>query len=133
MTASDLLETIGEKLGSTATVKTVYGEPIHANGKTVVPIAKVAYGFGAGFGSGHGKHGSHHDSGAHEAGAEARHGEGGGGGGGVRAFPAGALEITDSGTRFVPFLDLRPIAVAFAAGALLATLLLPRRRRMLRS
>ena len=127
MTASDLLESIGEKLGSTATVKSVYGEPIQANGKTVIPIAKVAYGFGAGFGSGHGKRGSNH-----EAGPDGRHGEGGGGGGGVRAFPAGALEITDSGTRFVPFMDLRPVALAFAAGALLATLLRPR-RRMIRS
>jgi len=127
MTASDLLENIGQKLGSTATVKTVYGEPIQANGKIVVPIAKVAYGFGAGFGTGHGKHGSDHEGGAHEAGSDGRHGEGGGGGGGVRAFPAGALEITDSGTRFVPFVDLRPLAVAFAAGAFLGALFLRRR------
>jgi uncharacterized spore protein YtfJ len=131
MTASDLLESIGEKLGSTATVKTVYGEPIQANGKTVVPIAKVAYGFGAGFGSGHGKHNGHeiaaHENGSHDAAHEARHGEGGGGGGGVRAFPAGALEITDSGTRFVPFVDLRPLAAAFAVGALMSLLLFRRR------
>jgi uncharacterized spore protein YtfJ len=131
MTASDLLESIGQKLGSTATVKTVYGEPIQANGKTVVPIAKVAYGFGGGFGSGHGKHGSDSETGAHEAGGpdgnHARHGEGGGGGGGVRAFPAGALEITDSGTRFVPFVDLRPLAVAFAAGAFLGALFFRKR------
>jgi uncharacterized spore protein YtfJ len=131
MTASDLLESIGEKLGSTATVKTVYGEPIQANGKTVVPIAKVAYGFGAGFGSGHGKHNGHdiaaHENASHEAGHEARHGEGGGGGGGVRAFPAGALEITDSGTRFVPFVDFRPLAAAFAMGALMGVLLFRRR------
>ena len=127
MTASDLLESIGQKLGSTATVKTVYGEPIQANGKTVVPIAKIAYGFGGGFGSGHGKHLSDHEAGSHEAGSDGRHGEGGGGGGGVRAFPAGALEITDSGTRFVPFVDLRPLAVAFAAGAFLGALFFHRR------
>ncbi len=130
MTASDLLEKIGDQLGSTATVKTVYGEPIHANGKTVIPIAKVAYGFGAGFGSGHGKHLSDHEAGtqeAHDGGAPGRHGEGGGGGGGVRAFPAGALEITDGETRFVPFLDLRPLAIAFSIGALMGALLLRRR------
>lgn len=134
MTASDLLESIGEKLGSTATVKTVYGEPIHANGKTVIPIAKVAYGFGAGFGSGHGKHLFEHEAGNHEGKHDsppesnlARHGEGGGGGGGVRAFPAGALEITDSGTRFVPYSDVRPLAIAFAAGAMLGALFYRRR------
>ena len=132
MTASDLLESISEKLGSTATVKTVYGDPIQANGKIVVPVAKIAYGFGGGFGSGHGKYRSDHETGTPEGtnetdATQARHGEGGGGGGGVRAFPAGALEITDSGTRFVPYTDLRPLAVAFAAGAFLGALFFRRR------
>jgi len=122
MSATDMLEKIGDKLGSTATVKAVYGDPIHAEGKTVVPVAKVAYGFGAGFGSGHGRHAAGGDS------SEGKHGEGGGGGGGVRAFPAGALEITADETRFVPFTDLRPLAVAFAAGLILGGLLLSRRR-----
>ena len=48
MHATEMLQRIGESLGSTATVKSVFGEPIHAEGKTVVPVAKVAYGFGAG-------------------------------------------------------------------------------------
>ena len=122
MNATDILEKIGDKLGSSATVKAVYGEPIHVNGKTVVPIAKVAYGFGGGFGSGHGKHALEG-----EASADGRRGEGGGGGGGVRAFPAGALEITEEGTRFVPYTDLRPLALAFAAGAVLGMLLLRKR------
>jgi len=122
MSASDILDKISDKLGSTATVKAVYGEPIQTNGKTIVPIAKVAYGFGGGFGSGHGKHGSNGD-----AEPEGRRGEGGGGGGGVRAFPAGALEITEEGTRFVQYTDLRPLAAAFAAGALLGAIFFRRR------
>lgn len=117
MSAQDLLQRIGETLGSTASVKSVFGEPIHVNGKIVVPVAKVAYGFGGGFGSG--KDSAHSD----------RHGEGGGGGGGVRAFPAGALEITDNGTRFVPFTNIRQLIVAFTAGALLGGVLFTRRRR----
>jgi uncharacterized spore protein YtfJ len=117
MNATDLLQKIGETLGSTATVKSVFGEPIHVNGKTIVPVAKVAYGFGGGFGSG--KDSPHAD----------RQGEGGGGGGGVRAYPAGALEITDSGTRFVPLTDPSQLLIAFAAGAIFAALILTRRRR----
>jgi uncharacterized spore protein YtfJ len=116
MNASDMLQLISDKLGSTATVKSVFGEPIHANGKTVVPVAKVAYGFGGGFGAG--KNSAHPD----------RQGEGGGGGGGVRAFPAGVLEITEGGTRFVPFADPKIVAAAFAAGAMAAVLLFRRRR-----
>jgi uncharacterized spore protein YtfJ len=117
MTATDLLQKIGETLGTTATVKSVFGEPIHANGKTVVPVAKVAYGFGAGFGTGVDRSHANHQ------------GEGGGGGGGVRAFPAGALEITDRGTRFVPFIDATWVAAAVAAAAVLGSLILARRRR----
>ena len=52
MNAAELLQKMGDTLGSTATVKSVFGEPIHANGKTVVPVAKVAYGFGGGAGTG---------------------------------------------------------------------------------
>lgn len=112
MAATDILQQIGESLGSSANVKAVFGEPIHAAGRTVVPVAKVAYGFGGGFGTGHGT----------------ADGEGGGGGG-VRAYPAGALEITESGTRFIAFPDVRWIAGAFAAGAILGGLILGNRRR----
>jgi len=119
MPATDILQQIGESLGSSANVKAVFGEPIHASGRTVVPVAKVAYGFGGGFGTGHGKKDS-------ESG---RHGEGGGGGGGVRAYPAGALEITERGTRFIAFPDMRWIAGAFATGALISGLIFGNRRK----
>lgn len=119
MAATDILQQIGDSLGTSASVKAVFGEPIHAAGRTVVPVAKVAYGFGGGFGTGHGKSAS--DSG--------RHGEGGGGGGGVRAYPAGALEITESGTRFIPFPDIRWMAGVFVTGLALGSLLLGRRRK----
>lgn len=117
MIATEILEKMRESLGSSATVKTVFGEPIHAEGKTVVPVAKVAFGFGAGGGHGHGKH---------DGGTEGQT-EGGGGGGGVRAFPAGALEISQTGTRFIPYTDVARMAGIFAAGALLGGLLLHRR------
>jgi len=115
MNATEMLGKIGESLGSTATVRSVFGEPIHAEGKTIVPVAKVAYGFGAGGGHGRGKQ------------SESEPTEGGGGGGGVRAFPAGVLEITETSTRFVPYSDYRVVLSAFTAGILLGGLLLRRR------
>ncbi len=114
MNAKELLEELGDSLATTASVKAVFGEPIQQNGKTVVPIAKVAYGFGAGSGQGD---------------KSGKHGEGGGGGGGVRAFPAGALEITSAGTRFIPFMNARSLIAAFGAGLLLGALLIGRRGR----
>jgi uncharacterized spore protein YtfJ len=115
MTATDLLEKIGQTLGSTATVKSVFGEPIQASGKTIVPVAKVAYGFGGG--SGTGKNLAHTD----------QEGGGGGGGKGVRAYPAGALEVTPDITRFVPFVDWPRLVGAFAAGLVFGALVVARR------
>jgi hypothetical protein len=43
--------------------------------------------------------------------------------------PAGALEITEEGTRFITFPDVRLIAGAFAAGAMWGALVLSRRRK----
>jgi uncharacterized spore protein YtfJ len=106
MSAPEMFEKITDALASTATVKSVFGEPIHAEGKTIVPVAKVAYGFGGG--------GSRHP------------GEGGGGGA-VRAFPAGVLEITQNSTRFIPFSDLRWLAGVFIAGVILSRLTRHRR------
>src|SRR4029078_3598049 len=116
MDVTNVLQTIARRVGATTTVRSVFGEPIHANGKTVVPVAKVAYGFGGGAGS-------------RKVDAPDRQGEGGGGGGGVRAFPAGALEITEGNTRFVPFIDPAWIGAAFTAGVVLASVFLLRRRR----
>ena len=117
MSAQNILQTISERLHSTATVKSVYGDPIHTEGKTVVPIASIAYGFGGGFGAGR-RSGDEQPNGA---------GEGGGGGGGVRAMPAGALEISALGTRFIPFHDYRLLAAAFGAGALMGAALVRRK------
>ena len=119
MNPAETLQHLAESLGTTATVKSVFGDPISAEGKTVVPVARVAYGFGAGGGSGGTKHG-HETTGGLER-------MGGGGGGGVTAYPAGALEITSSGTRFVPVVDLRLLGAAFAAGAVLGGLLFRKR------
>src|SRR5262245_52028742 len=112
MSAKEMLEKVGEVFGSAATAKSVFGDPITLEGKTVVPVAKVAMGFGSGFGTGRGPNQSTADLQA----------EGGGGGGGMRAVPAGALEITASHTRFIPFHDTRWLAAAFAAGVVLGKL-----------
>ena len=119
MAANEMLQRLGESLGSTASVKSVFGDPIQVEGKTVVPVAKVIFGFGAGFGSGRGTDLSLPDGRA----------EGGGGGGGVRAVPAGALEITASSTRFIPLHDSRWLATAFATGVLLGAFFLRRVKR----
>src|SRR5271165_2136157 len=89
MDAGKMIEPIAERLQAGAGAKAVFGDPIEAHGKTIVPVATVAYGFGGGTGSGK------------RPGRD--NGEGGGLGGGIRVIPKGVLEITDECTRFVRF------------------------------
>jgi len=103
MNLKETLEALAERLQTTG-VRTIYGEPISAEGRTVIPVARVAYGFGGGGGV----------SGKQAAQSGDMHGEGGGGG--VRAFPAGVVEITREQTRFLRFDDWRPLAAAAVIG-----------------
>ena len=111
MSAKDLIEGAVEHLQTSASVKTVYGAPITAEGKTVIPVAKVAYGFGGGSGSG-----THFNRKAAN-GKQPVEGEGEGAGGGVAARPVGVVEITEEGTRFVQFGETKKLAFTALIGA----------------
>lgn len=111
MSLKEVFDTLIEHLNGGASVRTVYGEPVEAQGKTIIPVAKVMYGFGGGFG---------------EKGKEKKNGadgEGGGAGGGVRTKPVGVIEITDEDTRFIPCTDgkkyLSLLALGFIVGFLI--------------
>jgi uncharacterized spore protein YtfJ len=109
--AEDVVMRLSERLAMTASARTVYGDPVHAHERTIVPVAKFGYGLGATSGG--------------------RNGEnigGGSGGGGVGAKPAGYIEITEQGTRYVDFSASRQILVAALAGVA-AGYLLARLRR----
>ena len=43
------VERVAERLGS-ADARTIYGDPVERNGTTVIPVAKVRFGFGGGAG-----------------------------------------------------------------------------------
>ena len=122
MTIQELFKSISERVQSTASVKTIYGEPISAEGKTIIPVAKVVYGFGAGGGS-------QSALPAAEDGDKPLQAVGGGGGGGVSVTPLGFIEVTASETRFVSFEERRRIVRALVLGTALGIFLLRRRRR----
>jgi uncharacterized spore protein YtfJ len=111
-----LLQSLRESILGQAGVKTIYGEPITAQGKTVIPVAKIMYGFGAGAGTG-------------GVGNSSAQGEGGGGGAGVRTIPVGVIEISDQPTRFIPITSRKKLAGAVLAGVILGMLVFRRRRR----
>jgi uncharacterized spore protein YtfJ len=100
-----LVERLAERIGGTATVAAVFGEPIRAGDLTVVPVAKVRWGFGAG-------------SGQSERSPSAPPASGSGGGAGVSAEPAGYLEITTVGATYHPITDARPSPLLLLAGGI---------------
>jgi uncharacterized spore protein YtfJ len=116
MGSAALLQSLKESILSQAGVKAIYGEPISAQGKTVIPVAKLMYGYGAGAGTG-------------GVGNSSAQGEGGGGGAGVRAIPVGVIEISDQQTRFIPITSRKKLAGAILGGILLGITLGWRRRR----
>jgi uncharacterized spore protein YtfJ len=111
MSAKDLIDGAVEHLRTSASVKTVYGDPISAEGKTVIPVAKVAYGFGAGSGSGS----RFKKNGDGKAPGEGK-GEGEGAGGGVVSRPVGVVEITGNETKFVQFGASKKLAITALIG-----------------
>ncbi len=108
---SPKLETMFEPLTRSASVSAVYGEAIAANDKTIIPVARIAYGFGGGRGR------QHHEG-------DSPNGEGAGGG--VYAVPIGVVEVTDTGTRFIALNDKKKLAgvlmLGFCLGAFWARL-----------
>jgi len=101
-TGQNTLSEMLERIRATARVELVYGEERKVGDKTLIPIAAVAYTFGAGAGGG-----TAPASNGHDGGGEAPMGGGGGGGGGgaVRVQPVGVLEVDGDETRLVPILD----------------------------
>jgi len=93
MSIPERVQSIVEKIQTSASVKTVYGEPIKVEGKTIIPVARVAYGFCM-------------CSCGNKAEAQEKQGQEqqgcGGGGAGLSVSPAGVLEISEGETRFIP-------------------------------
>ncbi len=86
-----ILSKMLERIKNSAHVDVVFGEPREVGKRTIIPVAAVMYGFGAGGGSGP------------ERGKES--GGGGGGGGYVRVQPVAVLQVDEEGTRLIPVIN----------------------------
>ena len=85
-----------------AKVDAAFGKPVTTEGRTIIPVAEVSYGFGLGFGSSD----SPDDQPEEASGA---------GGGGTRTRPLGVIEVTQEGVRVEPVVDEQKIALATGA------------------
>ncbi len=84
-----------------ATARTVFGDPVHVNGRTIIPVARIRYGFGFGMGRN-----SEREREEEEASV------GGGAGGGLSVRPVAILEITEKETRVRPIVDVTRMLLA---------------------
>jgi uncharacterized spore protein YtfJ len=86
---------------------------VERDGVTIIPVAKVRWGFGGGSGSKSGKRGK-------------------GGGGGMHAAPLGYIEIKEGETEFKPIRDPMTLVPIVAVGGFAGWVLLRALRKLLR-
>jgi len=100
MSSIDRLFGTFDDLKKSAQVSAVFGQPQTIGERTIIPIARVSYGFGLGFGEDIPQD------------KEKQTDSGAGGGGWVRARPIGVLVITPEETRVESIVDKGRIALA---------------------
>jgi len=91
MMLEDLQQRFRDMQGQ-AGVRAVFGETIQVDGRKIIPVASVAYGFGMGGGEG-----------AEKAG-------GGGGGGGIRVEPLAVIEVVGEKLKIQPIVNVTRLA-----------------------
>lgn len=79
-----MLASLADRVGATAGVKAVFGEPVEKDGRTVITVAQSMWGSGAG------------------SGMSEESGVGSGGGGGAATRPLGYIELSGHGAQYVP-------------------------------
>lgn len=90
MRTQQLIDSAVEHLRGSASAKTVYGDPVVVDGKTVIPVAKVA---------------------ERRASANGKAGVDG------KAKPVGVVEISGAETRFLPFGQAKRLTFAGLIGS----------------
>jgi uncharacterized spore protein YtfJ len=106
--ADERLGKLAERLGASASARAVFGDPVERDGVTVIPVARVRYGFGGGSGRGGARRGRKGDGG----GDEDQYGSGAGGG--VQAGPLGFIELSGGQARFTRITDRTRLMALFA-------------------
>jgi uncharacterized spore protein YtfJ len=116
--ADRMIERLAELIGAKAGVRAVFGEPVQQAGVTVIPVARVRWGFGGG-------------GGRSEAASDGP-ASGSGGGGGVAADPIGYVEIGSDGATFRPIREPYPSPAFLVASGLTAAIVIRALARLLR-
>lgn len=107
------LGSLPEKVGAS----TCFGTPVERDGHTLIPVARVSFGYGLGFGRGSGPQAGYSGNGTKGEGE----GEGGGGGGGGSSAPVAVIDISQGRVEVQPITDPTRIALtSMTVGAWIA-------------
>jgi uncharacterized spore protein YtfJ len=98
-----------EALAMAVGVETVFGEPISAGDRVIIPVAETAMGGGVGYGQGPTEQG--------QAPRAIRFAGGGGGGGGAHTRPVAAIVVTPEEVRVQPIVDVGKLALSGIASS----------------
>lgn len=110
----ELIDRLAGGLSEEGGVKLVFGETRTVGDKSIIPVAKIGYGFGGG--SGVGKAKVQLPERAEEVQKEGEEsGKGAGFGGGLNVKPIGYIVITPEGVCFHPVFDLPALLMGAAA------------------
>lgn len=97
-----------EEMQGKANWKAVFGDVMEVDGRRVIPVASVQYGFGMGGGQGPAQRSGVRTRSPQKDGVAPA---GGGGGGGIRIEPVALIDITDGKLRVEPILNVTRLAV----------------------
>lgn len=120
---TNFIEKIAHSLGQEVSIKKVYGDPIEASGKTIIPVAQVGYGFGGGSGT------NKTNVTADISNESKVNEEGMGSGGGMYVRPKGIYEISLQGVKYIPVSNTRQLIWAGVAGFLIHKLFFSKKRK----
>lgn len=126
-TTQQLMQSVLDRLPADVSVRKVFGEPIVSGDKTIIPVARIAVGFGGGYGQGQSRPGRSRPDKAMAESIDERTGDGGGMGGGLMVHPLGVIEVTPMHTHYIPLRPGRFVALGVVLGLVLGGVL--RRRR----
>jgi sporulation protein YtfJ len=118
--ADRFMERLVDRIGGRAGVQAAFGEPIERDGLTVIPVARVRWGFGGGAGS------------VGDMVQAPGSGSGSGGGGGVAVDAIGYLEIGPGGATFQPIVQPHPSPFFLLASGVAAAIVLRALARLVR-
>ena len=131
MDNANFIDKLAAQFGQSASVKNVFGDPVQAGDKTIIPVAQIAYGLGGGYGQGNKKLKQAPAAISVEPPTADDKGmaSGQGAGGGIYAKPKGVYEISATGTRFIPANNARSLLMGIALGFVIKALFFSKKKK----